>query len=82
MITLDPKFQGGKYTENLTEGIRRAALIYFPWTSSDDYLATLDEADVAHLLQKLLLVRNNIRLAAGKHAVANGAHGKWRQEHP
>ena len=44
MITLDPKFQGGKYTENLTEGIRRAALIYFPWTSSDDYLATLDEA--------------------------------------
>ena len=47
-----------------------------------EVLATLDEADVAHLLQKLLLVRNNIRLAAGKHAVANGAHGKWRQEHP
>jgi homoserine acetyltransferase len=44
MITLDPKYQGGKYTENPTEGIRRAALIYFPWTSSDDCLATLDEA--------------------------------------
>ncbi|MGD0105464.1 MAG: alpha/beta fold hydrolase [Rhodopila sp.] len=43
-ITLDPKYQGGKYTENPTEGIRRAALIYFPWVSSDDYLATLDEA--------------------------------------
>jgi homoserine O-acetyltransferase/O-succinyltransferase len=44
MITLDPKYQGGQYTENPTEGIRRAALIYFPWTTSDEYLATLDEA--------------------------------------
>lgn len=44
MITLDPKYQGGKYTENPTEGIRRAALIYFPWTTSDEYLATLDDA--------------------------------------
>jgi homoserine O-acetyltransferase/O-succinyltransferase len=44
MITLDPRYQGGKYTENPTEGIRRAALIYFPWTTSDDYLATLDDA--------------------------------------
>jgi len=43
MITLDPNYQGGKYTENPTEGIRRAALIYFPWTTSDEYLATLDE---------------------------------------
>ena len=30
MITFDPKYQGGKYTEHPTEGIRRAALIYFP----------------------------------------------------
>jgi homoserine O-acetyltransferase len=44
MITLDPKYQDGKYTENPTEGIRRAALIYFPWVVSDDYLATLDDA--------------------------------------
>jgi homoserine O-acetyltransferase/O-succinyltransferase len=43
MITLDPKYQDGKYTENPTEGIRRAALIYFPWTNSDEYLATLDD---------------------------------------
>ncbi len=43
MITLDPKYQDGKYTENPVEGIRRAALIYFPWTTSDEYLATLDE---------------------------------------
>jgi homoserine O-acetyltransferase/O-succinyltransferase len=44
MITLDPKYQGGKYTENPVEGIRRAALIYFPWTSSDEYMISLDEA--------------------------------------
>jgi len=42
MITLDPAYQGGKYTQNPTEGMRRAALIYFPWTSSDEYLAMLD----------------------------------------
>jgi hypothetical protein len=36
-------------------------------------LASLDEADVADLLQKLLLIRNNIRRAAGKRGVANGA---------
>lgn len=44
MITLDPRYQNGKYTENPVEGIRRAALIYFPWTSSDEYLVSLDEA--------------------------------------
>jgi homoserine O-acetyltransferase len=44
MVTLDPKYQGGKYTENPVEGIRRAALIYFPWVVSDEYLGTLDEA--------------------------------------
>lgn len=43
-ITLDPKYQGGKYTENPTEGMRRAALIYFPWGTSDEYLASLDDA--------------------------------------
>jgi homoserine O-acetyltransferase/O-succinyltransferase len=43
-ITLDPKYQDGKYTENPVEGIRRAALIYFPWTTSDEYLATLDKS--------------------------------------
>jgi len=37
-----------------------------------DVLASLDEADVADLLQKLLLIRNNIRRAAGKRGVANG----------
>ncbi len=46
-ITLDPAYQGGAYTANPVEGIRRAALIYFPWTTSDDYLATLDPAALA-----------------------------------
>jgi homoserine O-acetyltransferase len=45
MITLDPKYQGGRYSENPVEGIRRAALIYFPWTASDEYLINLSEAE-------------------------------------
>ncbi len=49
---------------------------------SAEILSGLDESDVADLLRKLLLLRNNIRGAAGKRAIANGAHGKWRQEHP
>ncbi|MSO99542.1 MAG: alpha/beta fold hydrolase [Acetobacteraceae bacterium] len=43
MITLDPAYQGGRYTVNPEEGIRRAALIYFPWMSSDEYLISLDD---------------------------------------
>ncbi len=43
-IELDPKYRDGEYTENPTEGIRRAALIYFPWVVSDEYLASLNEA--------------------------------------
>lgn len=43
MIKLDPKYREGKYTENPTDGIRGAALVFFPWLFSDEYLATLDE---------------------------------------
>lgn len=46
-VTLDPKYQDGRYTENPTEGLRRAALIYFPWTLSDDYLNMLSDAAYA-----------------------------------
>ena len=46
-ISLDPAYQGGAYTTNPVEGIRRAALIYFPWTTSDEYLATLSPAALA-----------------------------------
>jgi MarR family transcriptional regulator for hemolysin len=48
---------------------------------ASELLAELNEADVADLLQKLLLIRNNIRHAVGKRSVAEGAQGKWRQEH-
>jgi homoserine O-acetyltransferase len=43
-VTLDPKYRDGRYSENPVEGIRRAALIYFPWVVSDEYLGTLTEA--------------------------------------
>ena len=44
MIRLDPQYRDGKYTENPADGIRGAALIFFPWVLSDEYLTTLDEA--------------------------------------
>src|SRR5215813_14233561 len=37
-----------------------------------EVLAHLGEAEVADLLQKLLLIRNNIRHAVGRRGVANG----------
>ncbi len=47
-----------------------------------DVLASLDEADVADLLQMLMRIRNNIRQATGKRDVANGVQGKLRQGYP
>ncbi len=44
MIKLDPKYRDGKYTENPVDGIRGAALVFFPWVLSDEYFTTLDEA--------------------------------------
>ena len=46
---------------------------------TSEVLAALGEADVAELLQKLLLIKNNIRRAAGKRGIANGAQSKLRQ---
>ncbi len=45
MITLDPAYKGGKYTENPIEGIKRSGMIYFPWLYSDEYLTTLKEPE-------------------------------------
>ena len=45
MVTLDPAYKDGKYTENPTEGIKRAGMIYFPWLYSDEYLTTLKEPE-------------------------------------
>ncbi len=45
IIKLDPKYRNGKYTEIPADGIRGAALIFFPWLLSDEYLTTLNDAD-------------------------------------
>jgi hypothetical protein len=47
-----------------------------------EVLAHFDEPDVADLVAKLLLIRNNIRHAAGKRGAANGAPARWHQEQP
>jgi MarR family transcriptional regulator, transcriptional regulator for hemolysin len=41
-------------------------------------LASLSEADVAELLQKLLLIKTNIRNATGRRGAPNGAQAKLR----
>ena len=51
-------------------------------TVAGEVLAHFDEPQVADLLQKLLLIRNNIRNAVGKHGAGNGAQGRWHQGHP
>ena len=45
LVTLDPAYKDGKYTENPVEGIKRSGMIYFPWLYSDDYLTTLKEPE-------------------------------------
>lgn len=40
-IMLDPKYQGGRYTENPEAGLRLAGLIYVPWVFSDAFLETM-----------------------------------------
>lgn len=38
-ITSDPAYQGGRYAQNPTEGLRRAGQIYVPWLFSDAFFA-------------------------------------------
>jgi len=42
-------------------------------------LASLDEAEVADVLSKLLLIKNNIREASAKRGASTRSHSKWRQ---
>jgi MarR family transcriptional regulator, transcriptional regulator for hemolysin len=49
---------------------------------ANDVLASLDEAEVADVLRKLLLIKNNIRQASAKRGATNGANGKFRQGYP
>ena len=69
---------------SLTERARStlAQLVPLGRAVAGEVLADLSEAEVADLVQKLLLMRNNIRQAAGKPGSANGAQDKWHQEHP
>jgi len=59
-----------------------ALLVPVGRTVAGEVLAHFDEPEVADLLQKLLLIRNNIRNAAGQRGAANGAPARWHQEHP
>ncbi|MBP7461001.1 MAG: alpha/beta fold hydrolase [Candidatus Delongbacteria bacterium] len=43
-IKLDPNYHNGHYTHNPTDGIRAAALVFFPWIVSDEFLISLDSA--------------------------------------
>ena len=38
-ITSDAGYQGGRYSQNPTEGLRRAGQIYMPWVLSDAFFA-------------------------------------------
>jgi MarR family transcriptional regulator for hemolysin len=59
-----------------------AQLVPVGRTVAGEVLAHFDEPEVADLLQKLLLIRDNIRHASGKRGGANGAQGRWHQEQP
>ena len=41
VMQLDPNWNGGRYTRNPTEGLKRAGMVFFPWIWSDEWLAML-----------------------------------------
>ena len=61
---------------------RLALLVPLGRTVAAEVLAHFDEPEVADLVAKLLLIRNNIRHAAGKRDAANDAPARWHQEQP
>jgi len=38
VIALDPDWQGGRYDRNPQEGLRRAGMLYYPWSVTAEYL--------------------------------------------
>src|ERR1700752_4670935 len=52
VIALDPEWQGGRYTHNPVEGLRLAAMIYYPWVVSAPYLDRLPEKQLAKELEE------------------------------
>lgn len=41
VMQLDPNWNGGRYTQNPAEGLKRAGMVLFPWLRSDEWLAML-----------------------------------------
>ena len=51
-IKLDPKYQGGNYTENPADGIILGGIIYFPWLYTDEHMNTItDDAEWAEAIE-------------------------------
>lgn len=38
IVTLDPEWQGGRYSHNPIEGLRHAGMLYYPWTVTAGYI--------------------------------------------
>jgi homoserine O-acetyltransferase len=82
-IALDQAWQGGRYGNNPVEGLRRAGMLYFPWSVSTAYLDRLTPAQLAQ--EQEVLARSFadwdanalvLRLAACRgHDVAEGIVG-------
>jgi homoserine O-acetyltransferase/O-succinyltransferase len=52
VIALDSEWQGGRYTHNPVEGLRLAAMLYYPWVVSAPYLDRLPEKQLAKELEE------------------------------
>ena len=52
-IALDPEWQGGRYTHNPVEGLRRAGMLFYPWGVTTPYLERLPPRDLARDLDAM-----------------------------
>jgi homoserine O-acetyltransferase len=52
-VAIDPAWEGGRYKSNPVEGLRHAALVYFPWAVSTAYLDGLAPEEVAQEAEAL-----------------------------
>jgi homoserine O-acetyltransferase len=51
VIALDPEWDGGRYTHNPVEGLRRAGMLYYPWVVTAAYLDRLSPQRLAKELE-------------------------------
>ena len=51
VVALDPEWQGGRYAHNPVEGLRHAAMVYYPWTVSAPYLDRIPPQRMAQELE-------------------------------